>query len=794
VANTGDGVRIFIEGAGEAVSSFGDAIEEMKPPLAEIAAMEITAAQPQGLEAFVIEKSGGETAPANASNFTANDGASGPASGPASPPAPAAALIPPDIATCRDCLTETNDPEDRHFRYPFTNCTNCGPRFTITTALPYDRHQTAMASFPMCPDCAQEYHDPLDRRFHAQPVACPTCGPRVWLTDRGGTPLPGDQDQAPGGPVLAAARLLREGSILAIKGLGGFHLACDAANPGVVALLRRRKRRPHKPFALMARDSDVVAHYCHLSPAEAAQLTGARAPIVVLEARVDVSDEPIAPAVAPGMRSLGMMLPYTPLHQMLLAAGPRCLVMTSGNRSGLPLVTDNRHALSGLGGVADYFLLHDRDIPNRCDDSVLRVLKTGKPLFYRRSRGYVPGPIEVEAPADAPPAATVLGIGAEEKNTFTILAQGKAYCSQHLGSMGHQEGLTAFDGALNHLQSLLGQEPMVIGYDPHPDYIITRHYTSTKPNPKPQTGGDVFVPVQHHHAHMASCLAEHGRHREEAIGIILDGTGYGDDGNLWGFEVFTGSSSGYRRRLHLEYLPLPGGEGGIQNPLRTAVAALGARLGEGAVEWALERWPHHQEELEMAWRIAQKGINTPLASSGGRLFDIVSALTGICHRPTYDGHAAVLLSEAMSKQAAGSYPLSIIAGGGCTKIIGVGSLLAAVVADISKGVDPSVISRRFHDTLVGALLHAAVTVRQETGLNLVALSGGVFQNAYLACTLEVSLTDKGFTVLTHQRVPPNDGGVSLGQAVVALRRWEGRHHDNAEEVARYVTWDQGEER
>ncbi len=702
VANTGDGVTIHVEGTD--LDGFCLDLKLKAPPLSRISTIEWQEIPFSNFKGFQILKSH--------AGFLGE------------------ALIPPDIAVCPDCLSEVYDSSDRHYGYPFTNCTNCGPRFTITEALPYDRAKTTMKGFSLCPECNKEYEDPLDRRFHAQPVTCPDCGPKLWLEDSLGNLY--------ASPLEMAKEFLNQGKIIAIKGIGGFHLACDATNIEAVNLLRERKRRPKRPFALMVRDLSIAKAYCYVSKEEEELLKSPKAPIVLLKKRQETD---LAEGIAPGLDSLGVMLPYSPLHHLLLEEKP--LVMTSGNLSGLPLVKDNEEA-KDLAQIADAFLFHDRDILNHCDDSVLRVV-SGEPLIYRRSRGYVP--MEISVFKEKHPIA--LGAGGEDKNTFALLVNGKAYLSQHLGNMSFMQGIKVYQKSLDHFMSLFGT-PEVIGYDPHPEYLITKYVKESF---------STLVPVQHHHAHLVSCLAEHQLLEEKAIGLILDGTGYGDDGNLWGFEVLLGDRVGYERYLHLEYLSLPGGEAAIKYPLRATAAALG-RIDR--LEWLIKLRPEKEEEINLSYQISEKGLNTSLASSAGRLFDIVAVLSGVCFEATYDGEPAIVLSERITDRFVGIYPYSIEKG-----TIHVSELLEAVCRDVALRESPETISRRFHDTLVEILVDAALQVRRDTGVNLVALSGGVFQNPYLARVVPLRLKEYGFRCISHRLVPPNDGGISLGQAVIA---------------------------
>ncbi len=654
----------------------------------------------------------------------------------------------PDIALCPDCRQEVLDPADRHYRYPFTNCTSCGPRFTIIYSLPYDRDRTAMASFPLCPNCTAEYNNPTDRRFHAQPVACPACGPRVILLDNKGQPVDGDW-------VEQAASFLHRGCILAIKGLGGFHLAVDATSNEAVAALRHRKGRPFKPLAVMARDVATVQKYCYVNREEINLLTSTAAPIVLLRRRPGTD---LAREVAPGLSSLGVMLPYTPLHLLLLQEGPPLLVMTSANTSDLPLIKENSRALQELAGIADYFLIHDREIVNRCDDSVI-AWRLGDTHFYRRSRGFVPSAIQLDLP-DGP---DVLGVGSDLKNTFCLLKGREAFLSQHIGDMAAVETQAAWQEALERLQILCACRPGIVACDLHPSYFSTR--LARRLDAK-------SISIQHHHAHLASCLAENGV-TAPALGLICDGTGYGPDGAIWGGEILLGSYEGFQRLYHLRYTPLPGGDQGARHPWYMAVSYLYTYLepGVGAAA-ARELFSRQGPALDMVLKMLSNNFHIVPTSSLGRLFDAVAALCGICMENTYDGQAACALEEAAL--AAGGeqdgwplYPFNLTGAE-----MDPGAMIKAIWHDLQKGVEVPVIAARFHHTLAEMLLQAILRVAGLTGVREVALSGGVWHNSLLLETMVRNLAKRGFTVYRHRLVPPNDGGLSLGQAAIARATWK----------------------
>jgi hydrogenase maturation protein HypF len=602
VYNDGEGVAIEVEGETGKIADFTSALLKNPPPLAHITDIISRRLGFKNYKDFVIEES-----------ISSSKGKM---------------LLPPDTAICLVCRKELADPTDRHYLYPFTNCTSCGPRFTITHSLPYDRCRTSMDAFAMCPECFREYHDPEDRRFHAQHIACPSCGPEVYVTDEQGV-LTGDGDW-----LITAVKLITEGEIVGIKGLGGFHLACDASNKAAVVELRLRKQRPAKPFALMCRDVETVEQHCFVSKAEAELLKSPAAPIVLLRRK---PDSKLPSELAPGLDTLGVMLPYTPLHLLLLQEGPPVLVMTSGNKNGMPIITDNQQALRDLKGIARYFIKHNRDIVNRCDDSVTAVID-GQIQFLRRSRGYVPEPINVPVPEDSP---AILGVGGEMKNTFCLLNEGKAYMSQHIGELDTLEDLQNFDKALDSLCNLTRIHPIIVVSDLHPGYMSSKladQLTS-------KLGTIRHMKVQHHHAHLASCMAENNVNNESVIGIILDGTGFGLDGSIWGFEVMRGDYFKFEREFYLDYVPLPGGERSVRNPWLAAGSYLMTFLGLKAEYVASRFFPDRQDELITAEKMISAKFNSPPASSCGRLFDAVSALLGLCHENTYEGQAAVELGS-----------------------------------------------------------------------------------------------------------------------------------------------------
>ena len=727
VRNDAEGVRIEVEGEPEELERFRRALEEEAPPLAVIEAVEWRPLAARGAAGFRIEES---------------------REGPRRQ-----ALVSPDVATCGDCLAELLDPDDRRYRYPFTNCTNCGPRFTITRQVPYDRATTTMARFEMCPDCRREYDDPTNRRFHAQPNACPICGPQVKLLDRFGHGLQAKQEDR----IRHAARMLRGRAIVAIKGLGGYHLACDPFDERAVKTLRARKVRQDKPFALMARDIEQIRQLCHVSPEEEKLLTSPQRPLVLLERR---EDSGVAEEVAPRQNTLGVMLAYTPLHHLLLRDAGIPLVMTSGNNSDEPIAYKDEEAFEQLGEIADYFLVHDREIHMRTDDSVVRVF-AGETYPVRRARGYAPAPLRV---ADSF-ARHTLACGGELKNTFCVAKDHHAFLSHHIGDLENYETLRSFREGIEHFCRLFDVQPGLVAYDLHPEYLSTKYARELEEAGLPAVG------IQHHHAHVASCLADNERPVvERVIGVALDGTGYGTDGTIWGGEFFEGSvAEGFTRRAHLEYMPLPGGAAAIRQPWRMAVAQLVGLYGlDEALKLPLPAVQKTGErDVRLVARLVERGLNSPPTSSAGRLFDTVSALVGLpgTRRTTYEGQAAIEL-ELVADGSAGGYPFRLRAGENGW-IVETKETLTAVVEDLLAGQLAGVVSARFHRTMAEMVVAVCERLREADGTEAVALSGGTFQNMLLLEQVVQLLEEKGFTVYRHRRVPANDGGLALGQAVLA---------------------------
>jgi hydrogenase maturation protein HypF len=724
VLNDSDGVLIEIEGDQAKVAELCRRLGEAPPPLAKVASVNWqTLPAEGGYEAFhIIDSTAGRV------------------------PNVAVSV---DSATCEDCLSEVDDPDDRRYGYPFTNCTNCGPRYTIVISVPYDRPATTMAGFKMCARCQAEYDDPADRRFHAQPNACPACGPRIAFYDPVGRFL------AESGPALAAVSdALCSGRIVAIKGIGGYHLAVDATDHGAVAELRRRKARDDKPFALMVADLEMARSLCVLDPDAESLLGSVARPIVLARRRPEAL---VAEGVAPGVADLGLMLPYTPLHHLLMAKVARPLVMSSGNRSDDPIAHVDEDAIARLGPMVDGVLAHDRPIHVRCDDSVVRA--SGRRLqMVRRSRGYAPEALPL--PGDA--YRQVLAVGGELKNTVSVAKESSLVCSHHIGDLEHLATYEAFLQATVHLCRLFGIEPEVVAHDMHPEYLSTKYALELDLEP---------CAVQHHHAHVASCLAEHG-HTGTVLGIAFDGLGFGTDATMWGGEFLVADFNGFERVGHLRPVALPGGTAAIREPWRMALSwtalALGvdaaARLGE-----ALD--PRWSQVLALA--VAEDGKRRPLlTTSAGRLFDAVAALVGLRSRVTYEGQAAIeleMLSRTVSRESAPRYPADIVegAGPGDLDVLDPSPLVATVLQEIERGTDRAVIAAGFHKGLGLSTAALGARLARRHGLDTVALSGGVFQNVRFSDIVEDALAAEGLTVLVHKSVPPNDGGISIGQAAIA---------------------------
>jgi hydrogenase maturation protein HypF len=750
VKNTSAGVEIEVDGDQDALDLFVRQLRDEAPTLSRIDEFSASFRPTNGFSSFEIlhsESVAGAFQP-----------------------------ISPDVSICPDCLREMLDPNDRRYRYPFINCTNCGPRFTIIKDIPYDRPKTTMANFPMCADCEREYTDPTNRRFHAQPVACPVCGPHVWLeTENTNYQLPiTNYSEA----ISETQRLLAKGKILAIKGLGGFHLACDATNVQAVTELRNRKLRVDKPFALMMPDIETVKQHCLVSDAERDLLQSTARPIVLLKKK---SESTIVEEVSPKQNWLGVMLPYTPLHYLVFAESIHHssfilhpLVMTSGNLSEEPIATDNDEAHKRLSKLTDAFLMHNRDIHIRCDDSVVRVFDD-RPLTIdnetspavhrpslvypiRRSRGYSPFPVKL--PFDAP---QILAAGSELKNTFCITNKNYAFLSHHIGDMENYETLKSFELGVEHFEKLFRVKPIAIAHDLHPNYLATRYALE-----RAEREGLPAIAVQHHHAHVAACMAEHGLDGSHpVIGVSFDGTGYGDDGAIWGGEILIADYKSYQRAFHLEYFPLPGGDAAIKKPARTALALL----------WSLDlEWDERldsvaefcaQDQVVLRAQLERK-INTPMTSSMGRLFDAAAALAGVRQKVNYEGQAAIEFEALADSAEEGKYSFGLN-----QDRVEVRSAVEALIEDVMAGIHISKISARFHNGLAESVREICLKIKSETGINEVALSGGVWQNITLLGRTLSLLKSSGFRVYIHREVPTNDGGLSLGQAVIAATKMRG---------------------
>ncbi|NMO91327.1 carbamoyltransferase HypF [Actinomycetospora sp. TBRC 11914] len=719
VGNDDAGVVAEVEGSPEGVDAFVATLRQRPPALAVVDTVSVAALPPCGESTFVI--------------------------GPSRVTGHRDALVSADTAPCADCLAEVSDPADRRHRYAFTNCTHCGPRFTIVRDVPYDRVTTTMAGFAMCAACAAEYHDPADRRFHAQPTCCPACGPTLRLTGLGGP----DDD-----PVRAAAAALADGAVLAVKGLGGYHLAARADDAAAVSRLRAAKRRDQKPFAVMVADLAAAGGLVVVDEAAAAVLSSRRRPITLLRRRPGA---PVADAVAPGNRDLGVMLPYTPLHHLLATELGAAFVLTSGNLSDEPIAVADDDARDRLGPLVDGFLVHDRPIHVRAEDSVVRMHR-GAELPVRRARGYAPEPIALGFGAPRP----VLGLGAEVKSTVCLLRGRRAVLSPHLGDLTNPEAWRAFRHMTGHLARLFGVEPAVLAHDLHPDYLSTKEAVERE-----EAGDGVeLVGVQHHHAHVAACLAEHGRTPEDppVLGVAFDGTGLGLDGAVWGGELLLADLAGCERLGHLAYVPLPGGAAAVREPWRMAAAYLPDEPGLAVRD-------RHGDAWDAVTAMARSGVASPPTSSAGRVFDAVAALVGVRDTVTYEGQAAVELEQLVDPGERGAYPAAVDGG----LIAGI-DLVRAAADDLRRGVAPGRIAARFHHGLADATVRAAGAAAAERGVRTAVLSGGVFVNEVLLERVRSGLEALGLAVLVPTRVPCTDGGISLGQVAVAAAREIGGGH------------------
>ncbi len=719
IRNTASGVCIEVQGSDpEKLERFRKELRDKAPPIAKVTSLQTQELLPRPEQDFVIDSS------ERGSNVET--------------------MVSPDFALCEECRKELLLQTDRRYAYPFINCTNCGPRYTIVENIPYDRPSTTMKRFTMCPDCEREYHDPMDRRFHAQPNACSKCGPSLSMIDAQGKPVSSDD------PLESALDMLRNGMILAVKGIGGFHLAVDASDAKAVLRLRKRKKREEKPFALMVKDIDTAEKYCFIDEEERQALLSPEAPVVLLKKKGEFFSEEIAP----GNDRLGIMLPYTPLHVLMMERSPSVLVMTSANCSDEPIVIENDEAVEHLHGIADGYLVHNRPIYLRCDDSVAIHL-CGKLRLIRRGRGYAPAPVPIAL--DGPP---VLAAGAEIKNTICLLKGPDAIMSQHIGDLKNYEAYAHFLKVADHLRRIFQVSPELLVCDMHPGYLSTR-WALEQELP--------VLQVQHHHAHMAACLAEN-LCDDPAVGVILDGTGYGPDGTSWGGEVFIGDAAEAFRFASFEPVPLPGGDAAVAQPWRAAAGYLHHAFG------TLEGLDLMKgKELSGVSQLLEKRISSPQTSSCGRIFDAVAAIIGLCDEVSYEGQAAVELMHAAGVPGSNPYAWEAVPVKGERWQLSVSPLVQDVVADVRAGRDVSTISGKFHITIVEILYDIVIKAVKFSGVRTVVLSGGVFQNVLLFEGLVGKLEKKGYSVLTHSQVPCNDGGIALGQAVIGRKYLQGRY-------------------
>ncbi len=715
VLNTSVGVVIEVEGIANSINDFIKDISEKKPPLAVITKIAHDQMENKGSKEFVITKSDES--------------------------AEISTLISSDIALCEDCRNELFDPNDRRYLYPFINCTNCGPRYTIIDNIPYDRPFTSMKEFEMCPECQAEYDDPSNRRFHAQPNACPVCGPQIHLYDSNKNIV--DTNNI----IDTTQKLLKDGNILAIKGLGGFHLAVDATNEKAVKRLRKLKGRDEKPFALMVGNIQNAEQYCTITNDEKIILTSAIAPILLLKKLDDIN---IAKSVAPGNDYLGIMLPYTPLHHIILEGLDIPLVMTSANLSEEPICIDNTEAFERLNGIADHYLVHNRDIYLRSDDSV-GIFLSGKFRYIRRSRGIAPRPVFVKSKGP-----TVLAVGGELKNTVCLLKDDKAILSQHIGDLENLEAYNFFKMTIDHLQTIFDAKPDIIIHDMHPQYFSTQWASEQSIE---------TIPVQHHHAHLAACMAENNL-TEPTIGIIMDGTGYGTDATIWGGEILIGDYNNFDRFAHLERMQLPGGDAAIKSPWRTAISYLHKTFQKDIPELPFME----NKDIGPIIEMLIKDINSPLTSSCGRLFDAIAAMSGGRQTIHYEAQAAIEFMQVFNNIVARPFSYVIDQLGDNREVL-LQPIIRSVVRSIQNGESLSKISNRFHATLVNIFIELAQDARKETGIKNIALSGGVFQNMVLFEHTVLGLEKANFKVYTHSQVPTNDGGISLGQAMIGRNRF-----------------------
>ena len=718
VLNNTEGVEIEVEGEEKDINNFINSIEKESPPLTSISDIKVSERGLNLYKSFKIKKS-----------LTA---------------ASRKTLISPDVSICDDCLKELFDPSNRRYKYPFITCTHCGPRFTIISDIPYDRVNTTMQVFQMCSDCRSEYENPLDRRFHAQTNACFKCGPNVLLTDLYGNIIEKEE------PIEAAVNLLKKGKIIAVKGLGGFHLLCDAQNDEAVLNLRKRKFREEKPFALLADDLEIILEFAYVSEEEKQMLLSRRKPIVLLRKK---GNNYISEYAAPNNKYFGVLLPYTPLHYLIIRDNFNALVDTSGNLSDEPIAIDNSDALKRLSGIADYFILHNRDIFIRSDDSVYMIFDK-RPFPARRARGYVPFPIRLNKSFP-----NVLGCGGGLKSTVCLIKGENAFLSQHIGDLEDFQTFEFYQKSIAHLKKIIEIEPEIIAYDLHPNYLSTKYALEIEDKKK--------IGIQHHHAHIASCMAENGL-SEKVIGIALDGTGYGTDGNIWGGEVLIADLVEFERIAQFDYIPMPGGEKAIKQPWRMGLSYLYKIFGNEMWDISLRFVKNIDKNIgKLLIRMMDEKINSPLTSSLGRFFDGVSAIIGIRNVVNYEGQAAIELENVINEDAnCDAYPFKIKSENERFVIL-YDEIIKGIIEDKLKDVGNGTISLKFHKTLVNIFLEISENIRRERNINKVALSGGCFQNMFLLKNLKYSLIESDFAVFHHTNVPTNDGGISLGQAVIA---------------------------
>jgi hydrogenase maturation protein HypF len=719
VRNSSAGVDIVANGSQANIDLFVQKLKNHPPPLSKIDVFEIENIHSDGFVDFKIIPS-----KSSKGDF---------------------ALISPDVSICEECRSELFDPKDRRFRYPFINCTNCGPRFTIVKEIPYDRPYTTMAAFELCINCLEEYENPLDRRFHAQPVACPKCGPRIWLETPNGEKVFYEEG------ILLTRKLIKDGKIIAVKGLGGFHLVCDALNFKAIEVLRNRKKRSDKAFAVMVFDASIANKYCKINKDELNVLESKEKPILLLEKKSGVN---LPANIAPNMHKLGMMLPYTPLHLLLLQPEPNfpeILIMTSGNTSDEPIAYTNLGAKAQLNEIADAYLLNDRDIYMHVDDSVVSIFNN-KPYFFRRARGYAPNPIRLKSKTEE-----ILAVGAELKNTFCLTKENYAFVSHHIGNIKNLETLKSFEQGISHYQKLFHIKPKLIAHDLHPDYLTTNFALDKSISDSIPT-----VAIQHHHAHLASCLADNNwTSKEKVLGICFDGTGYGTDGKIWGGEFLLGNYQEYKRVAHLAYMPLPGGDAAILQPRKTAAAYLWKNGIDLSPDLPTIQ-AFNQEELEVLTTQLEKEINTPYTSSMGRLFDAVASIIGVRQVINYEAQAAINLESIANPDVYDCYDFNWDG-----NLIFVGKILSDIIQDFLENTPVSTISARFHNTIAQLVADLSLEFSRKYGFQTIALSGGVWQNMYLLKRTFEKLRTSSLQILTHRQMPANDGGISLGQAFIA---------------------------